>query len=324
MRHPTADSARCSQRALRWSSDDYRPVEARAALVSVFSERISEVIVDPGPAAYPFRVRLELHTLGPITINFAESNWSHLSRPRSLIAKSRHDHFVLLQPRTGSAAFRLPQGEVAARPGECLFIDASEPHEFLVREPTTTAGLTLPRQWLSRWLPRPRHCPSLFSPNDSGWSAALCAFVGSLRPDSIDNLALPAAAVAENIASLIALAAGPESQTPHPSLLAQLRTTLRSCLHEPTLSAKKLADRHCISLRTLHYAFADERTTFMHELVRMRLQRGQELLSDPTLSHLGIAEVAARCGFADPSHFARRFRQQLGVTPLHYRRSATG
>ena len=46
-----------------------------------------------------------------------------------------------------------------------------------------------------------------------------------------------------------------------------------------------------------------------------------ELLSDTTLTHLGIAEVAGRCGFLDPSHFARRFRQQFGVPPLQYRRS---
>jgi AraC family transcriptional regulator, positive regulator of tynA and feaB len=280
-------------------------------------------VLDPAPVGYPYRVRLEMHTLGPITVNFAESNWTQVSRPRSLIARSRRDPFVLLQPRTGRASFRLPHGEVTARPGECLFVDTVEPHEFLVREPTTTVGLTLPRQWLARWLPRPEHSPNLFSPNDSGWGAALCAVVGSLRPDSIDSLALPAISVAENIASLIALAAGRESQTPCPSLLSLLRVTLRECLHEPTLSARKLADRHHISLRKLHYAFADERTTFMQELVRMRVQRAQELLSDATLTHLGIAEVAVRCGFSDPSHFARRFRQQFQMTPLQYRRSTT-
>jgi len=36
-----------------------------------------------------------------------------------------------------------------------------------------------------------------------------------------------------------------------------------------------------------------------------------------------VIEVAARCGFADPSHFARRFRRQLGVAPLAFRRSVS-
>lgn len=306
---------------LRWSSDDFRPIEARSAWLDLFSERIHEVVSDPGVARNPFRARIELHTLGPITVNFAESNWSHLSRTKSLIARSRHDNFVLVQPRTGKASFRVARGEVTARPRECLFINTSEPHEFLVREPTTTVGLTLPRQWLSRWLPRPEHCPSLFSPDDAGWGAALCAVISTLQPASIARLAVPAVSVAENIATLIALAAGPESQARCPPLLTSLRATLRDCLHEPTLSARKLADRHDISLRTLHYAFASERTTFMQELVRMRLERAQELLCDPALTELGIGAVAEKCGFSDPSHFARRFRRQYGMTPIQYRKA---
>ena len=36
---------------------------------------------------------------------------------------------------------------------------------------------------------------------------------------------------------------------------------------------------------------------------------------------LAIAEVAEKCGFSDPSHFARRFRKRFGVTPIQYRRA---
>ncbi len=61
------------------------------------------------------------------------------------------------------------------------------------------------------------NCPSLFSPDDSGWGAALCAVVSTLQPASIARLAIPAVAVAENIATLIALAAGPESQARCPA-----------------------------------------------------------------------------------------------------------
>jgi transcriptional regulator GlxA family with amidase domain len=54
----------------------------------------------------------------------------------------------------------------------------------------------------------------------------------------------------------------------------------------------------------------------------MRLERAQDLLSDANLSRLEIAEVADRCGFADPSHFARRFRQRFGQAPLQFRKGA--
>jgi AraC-like DNA-binding protein len=41
-------------------------------------------------------------------------------------------------------------------------------------------------------------------------------------------------------------------------------------------------------------------------------ERAAGLLADPALA---VKTVAARCGFADPSHFVRWFRRQRGTTP---------
>ena len=53
-------------------------------------------------------------------------------------------------------------------------------------------------------------------------------------------------------------------------------------------------------------------------LSRMRLQAAQELLvtGDDTLS-----DIAGRLGFHDAFHFSKRFKQQVGVAPAHYRRA---
>jgi AraC family transcriptional regulator len=32
-----------------------------------------------------------------------------------------------------------------------------------------------------------------------------------------------------------------------------------------------------------------------------------------------LSEIALAAGFADQSHFARRFRQHVGMSPRHYR-----
>ena len=53
--------------------------------------------------------------------------------------------------------------------------------------------------------------------------------------------------------------------------------------------------------------------------MELRLARARAILSDAHLLDLPVAEVAARCGFADPSHFARRFRRQFGQSPLQFR-----
>lgn len=50
-------------------------------------------------------------------------------------------------------------------------------------------------------------------------------------------------------------------------------------------------------------------------LIRQRIDRAQQLLK---LQQGNMLEIALACGFANPSHFARCFRQQLGVSPKQF------
>ena len=53
-------------------------------------------------------------------------------------------------------------------------------------------------------------------------------------------------------------------------------------------------------------------------LIHRRLEKAQQLLAETDLS---LAQIALRSGFSDQSHFSRRFRILLGVTPTSFRRS---
>jgi AraC family transcriptional regulator len=50
--------------------------------------------------------------------------------------------------------------------------------------------------------------------------------------------------------------------------------------------------------------------------MRRRLARAQDLL---VKTDLALAEVALTTGFADQSHFCRRFRELVGLPPRSYR-----
>jgi AraC family transcriptional regulator len=56
--------------------------------------------------------------------------------------------------------------------------------------------------------------------------------------------------------------------------------------------------------------------TVHNYLIQQRVKRAQHLLRETDLSILVIAE---QCGFANPSHLARCFRKQLGITPRQFR-----
>ncbi len=80
--------------------------------------------------------------------------------------------------------------------------------------------------------------------------------MASLRLETCSDLALPQGIVAEQIASLLALAVGRVGAVESPrTLLAELLVTLRDRLEEADLAPTAVASQHDISRRTLHYAF---------------------------------------------------------------------
>ncbi|MGO8829938.1 MAG: helix-turn-helix transcriptional regulator, partial [Steroidobacteraceae bacterium] len=77
-----------------------------------------------------------------------------------------------------------------------------------------------------------------------------------------------------------------------------------------------------LSRRYVHLLFASAGTTFCEELYACRLHRAQRLLCDKRFEGLGIAEIAFNCGFSEPSHFTRRFRERFGSPPSAFRRNS--
>jgi AraC-like DNA-binding protein len=180
-------------------------------------------------------------------------------------------------------------------------------------------ALRFPEQWLRNWIPTPETLAGLPLRAASGWGRALSAALTALDTD--EELALPASIVAEQIAALLALAAGPSlhASTASDQLFNRVRRTIRDRCHESGLSPGMVAHDVGVCKRYLQYLCANAGTTFRNELMRMRLDAAHRLLSDRRYDLLSIGEVTARCGFAEPSHFARRFRQSFGHGPREFR-----
>jgi AraC family transcriptional activator of tynA and feaB len=304
-----------------WSTSQVEQPEALAYWVDTVCDQFLELEIDT-PMRDRFHASLDQVDLGPATANFLEAGVQRVRRTRAKIARMRTPMFMLMQLRVGQVTYQQLGREVRVGPGECVLIDCTEPYELECPHPTRAMALRLPADWLRRWIAQPeRHAAQLFSAG--GWSSALCAAVASLDIDSCENLAVPADEIAETIATLLKLALGPEREASlqRPILFNQLMRTLQNRLHEAELSPTTVAAEHGICTRSVHYVFAGARTTFVERLMELRLGRAREMLSDAQLFDLPVAEVAVRCGFADPSHFARRFRRRFGQSPLQFRSS---
>lgn len=309
------------QASRRWSTEEVESRRALAYWVDTVCDRFLEMEIDT-PLRDGFRARMSQVELGAVTASFIDAEVQQVRRTLAKIAGSRFPVYMLMQLRGGRARLRQLGHESLLMVGDCVLINGHEPYEIECPQATSALAMALPQDWLKRWLPHPERVPAVpFAP--TGWGAALRAALSCLDWQSCEQLALPRSVVAEQIAALLTLTVGADSQLPHPrpSLFEELMTTLRDRFHEPNLTPRQVAAEHHISMRSLHYAFAASGTTFIEQLMRLRLERAQQLLSDPRLVELPVAEVAARSGFLDPSHFARRFRQRFSQAPLQFRQS---
>lgn len=54
-------------------------------------------------------------------------------------------------------------------------------------------------------------------------------------------------------------------------------------------------------------------------IIELRIRQAKEMLTEGTAS---VSTVAERCGFSNPYHFARLFKEHEGLTPSEYRRKS--
>lgn len=81
------------------------------------------------------------------------------------------------------------------------------------------------------------------------------------------------------------------------------------------VSVEQVAREVATSRRQLQRAFAQAGTTFQDELLKLRVERAQQLLARDER----VSRVAHAVGYRQPSQFAKAFRRATGKSPAEYR-----
>ncbi len=304
-----------------WSTETAAPAEGLSYWVDAICEAFLEMKAD-STRREGFRGRLAQHDFGPVDLNFVTADAQQVWRTRRAAAGSARENFYLLQMRRGRLQVAQQGREVWLQPGDCALVDSRQPYGFDFPADFDCLSVQIPAGWLRTWLPAPERLTAMSLGAASGWGATLCSLAANLRPEAVEGMALPRDIVAGQLGALLALAGGHDvtaGSAHRQALLDRLRAGLRDRLHESDLDPAALAAQHGLSKRYLHALFAAAGSSFGAELVEQRLVRAAALLADRRFAALSIAEIAWRCGFAEPSHFARRFRARHGLPPAAWR-----
>lgn len=101
-------------------------------------------------------------------------------------------------------------------------------------------------------------------------------------------------------------------------LLPALRY-LETDFSDAALSNAFLAAQCGISEVYFRQLFKEQFGTTPHQyILELRLRKAKQLLSDSSLS---VGQIAETCGFTNPYHFSRAFRQTTQLTPSEYRKT---
>lgn len=304
------------------------PVRDRAALLHATyeAEQPPRTVRATSPVV---QHRVERVSLGPGTHLLRTGGSAlHVTRTARQVRAAAPEHVAIGLHRRGATVVSTPCGDVEVGVGHLDVVDMTRPysvvhhsandHDVLVLS-NATAALTVDtvRAAVPALTRSPlydlvrRHLAGLFEA------------AGAL-PDAHRRTTGEATVALVRAMLLTAASARGGDDALDDALEARIVLHLEARLGEPGLTVADVAAAHHISVRHLYvlWARAGHDRPPAEWLLARRLHRARQLLAGDR--RRGIAAVARECGFADSSHFSRRFRAAYGVSPREWRDATAG
>ncbi|MDX3763567.1 helix-turn-helix domain-containing protein [Streptomyces sp. AK02-04a] len=266
--------------------------------------------------------RIVTHQLGALQVSDVQTVSQEVTRSKRLVARDQKEFLILTLQRRGSAVKEQDGRECLIQSGDFSISDSSRVFRKKVEGKVCFTSFQFPRKEL-RVRDEDLRASTATAFSGRGGSAALVAtyFARMAREVAGFDDFVGRQFVATGL-DLLALFINerrgrfrPQAPETAPAMIVRVKDHILQNLSDPDLSPTDIAAAHFISTRYLHKLFQTEGTT-VGEWIRMqRLERcRRDLLRSPALG-LGVATVARRWGFVNPSHFSRVFRATYGIAP---------
>lgn len=310
-----------SQSGRIWSTS-YAHENLQSYWAEAHAEAFHELKIDIHEPEH-FKGQIRNTNFGTCGVSLVLNGKQTLRRTREAVSRSQQrDQVALIFLRSGRMICEQYGNLAEIDNGSAVLVDSRGEYRFTNPCVCEHFVLLFPETWLKAFVSNPEEIVARPITSATAWGAALNSTLSALSSEPLDKLLLPHQLVINQIAGLLALATGPSDTTlTRHSRKIYLRAIqqIEAFAHDPTLDASMLASSLNISTRYLHLLFAASGTTYAHQLLRVRMERATQMLSEKRFSKTCISEISAACGFNDPSHFARRFREKLNYSPGAYR-----
>lgn len=310
------------------STDDLRPQDRFGFWADELGRKIGLARYD-SPHRSDFWQSLAVLDTGPICVMRAQGSGVDLYRSQHSLFKDAADYSLQLIFKLGGEGASLieqSQQKAVFQAGDLVVNDSRRALRLSSGQSTDSLLVGLAAPLVERWLGPAEQIAAHKVDTHKGWGAMLAGYLRGLQVDHLANTTglHQQTLVADHVLSLLSFAMEQEGLLKNGESVSprdkELHGRMLACIREhyadTEFDASALAARFNVSVRYVHKVFAAEGrgSTFLGTLRQERLQAADRLLRVAGTS-MSVADIAWRCGFADPVNFGRVFRQKNGITP---------
>jgi hypothetical protein len=181
------------------------PERALSYWQDMICESLLELRIDSAKQS-AFFVQIERFSLGPLKANFLSLRGQRIWRSRKTNA---HDGFFhLIHIRRGIQLVETEGLNLQLEPGDCILVDCLSSFSFYFPEGVEALVLEIRRDWLESWIPATEQAADKVFGRGLNWGATLASALSNITAATMASPHLPDSTIAQNIATLLALAAG--------------------------------------------------------------------------------------------------------------------
>ena len=208
--------------------------------------------------------------------------------------------------------------------GDTFVWDSSKATKFEVYESLHKVALAMPARLLSRnVLTTLDQIPRKFDLS-SGSRFLLNSLIRAVADRDFDSADIEAETILDAVNAFV-VGAGRLETLPDKSLrdrqCDEIKRYVEQHLADPLLSIGQIAEVHRISKRYLHWLFRSDPMTLNEFIIFRRLEHCRNDLLNVERAHLHVSQIAYTWGFANVSHFSKRYRALFNESPTETRQS---
>ncbi len=239
------------------------------------------------------------------------------------ISEDKQERLAIQLTMDGVENMTFNNKEYTLEKNDIFIWDNTQRMSFQVQQRLHKVTIMLPLQRLKNWFPGAWHSiPGKISKNTMTGNL-LTSWITSLIAPDIHTNCLNGDALAEATMALL-VSTSNNGLPKNPSSLKEtqlvrIKSFINESLDDPELSLKNIAAVNNISIRYLHWLFANSGRSVSQYIMLKRLERCRRDLTNPVMRNRTITDIALSWGFIDPTHFSRRFKDEYGETPSKFR-----